>query len=120
MNRQHYSTDLTDAEWSHLAPHMPPPKAGDRRRLHPVREILNAIFYIVRSGCAWRSLPHDLPPWKTVYHYFRLWRSQGLMIIIGLLGLMFYLQRRKRVISESLSAQPLDDLVSPRHTLQTR
>lgn len=78
MNRQHYSTDLTDAEWSHLAPHMPPPKAGGRRRLQAVREILNAIFYILRSGCAWRLLPHDLPPWKTVYHYFRLWRSQGL------------------------------------------
>jgi transposase len=43
-----------------------------------MREILNAIFYVLRSGCAWRLLPHDLPPWKTVYHYFRLWRVQGL------------------------------------------
>jgi transposase len=57
---------------------MPQPKAGGRHRLHTVREILNAIFYVLRSGCAWRLLPHDLPPWKTVYHYFRLWRSQGL------------------------------------------
>jgi putative transposase len=78
MNRQPYLTDLTDAEWSHLEPHMPAPHAGGRPRLHSVRDILNAIFYILRSGCAWRLLPHDLPPWKTVYHYFRLWRLQGL------------------------------------------
>jgi putative transposase len=45
--------------------------------VHTLREILNAIFYIVRSGCTWRMLPHDLPPWKTVYHYFRLWRKDG-------------------------------------------
>jgi transposase len=45
--------------------------------LEGVREILNAIFYVLRSGCSWRMLPHDLPPWKTVYHYFRLWRLDG-------------------------------------------
>jgi putative transposase len=45
--------------------------------VHPLREILNAIFYIVRSGCAWRLLPHDFPPWKTVHHYFRIWRLDG-------------------------------------------
>jgi putative transposase len=78
MNRQLYPTDITDAEWSYLAPHLPMPKARGRPRLHSVREILNAIFYALRSGCAWRLLPHDLPPWKTVYHYFRLWRVQGL------------------------------------------
>ena len=77
-NRQHYPTDMTDAEWSCLEPHVPPPKPGGRPRVHPVREILNAIFYMLRSGCAWRLLPHDLPPWKTVDHYFRLWRLQGL------------------------------------------
>jgi putative transposase len=78
MNRQLYPTDITDAEWSYLAPHLPMPKARGRPRLHSVREILNAIFYALRSGCAWRLLPHDLPPWKTVYHDFRLWRVQGL------------------------------------------
>jgi putative transposase len=78
MNRRPYPTDLTDAEWSYLEPHMPAPKAGGRPRLHSIRDILNAIFYLLRSGCAWRLLPHDLPPWKTVYHYFRLWRLQGL------------------------------------------
>jgi putative transposase len=77
MNRQPYPTDVTDAEWRYLAPHLPAPKTGGRPRRHAVREILNGIFYILRSGCAWRLLPHDLPPWKTVYHYFRLWRVQG-------------------------------------------
>jgi putative transposase len=78
MSRESYSTDLTDAEWSALAPHLPAPKAGGRPRRHSVREILNAICYLLRSGCAWRLLPHALPPWKTVSHYFRLWRMQGL------------------------------------------
>jgi putative transposase len=78
MNRQSYATDITDAEWRCLEPYMPSPKAGGRPRRHASREILNAIFYILRSGCAWRLMPHDLPPWKTVYHYFRLWRVQGL------------------------------------------
>ncbi len=54
------------------------PKAAGRPRAHPVRELLDAIFfYVLRSGCAWRLLPHDFPPWKTVYHYFRLWRIDG-------------------------------------------
>jgi putative transposase len=77
MNRSRYPTDLSDDEWTYLAPHLPAPKSGGRPRVHAVREIVNAIFYILRSGCAWRLLPHDLPPWKTVYHYFRLWRVQG-------------------------------------------
>ncbi len=78
MTREPYLTDLTDAEWRYLAPHLPTPKEGGRPRRHSVRDILNAIFYLLRSGCAWRLLPHDLPPWNTVYHYFRLWRLQGL------------------------------------------
>jgi putative transposase len=53
------------------------PQSPGRPRLHSLREILNAIFYIVRSGCAWRLLPHDFPPWKTVHHYFRIWRLDG-------------------------------------------
>jgi putative transposase len=78
MNKQRYPTDLSDAEWAVLEPHLPPPQATGRPRLHGLREILNAIFYLLRSGCAWRLLPRDLPPWKTVYHYFRLWRRNGL------------------------------------------
>jgi putative transposase len=72
--RTAYQTDLSDAEWSCLEPHLPAPNATGRPRTHPTREILNAIFYVVRGGCAWRLLPNDFPPWKTVYHYFRFWR----------------------------------------------
>jgi putative transposase len=72
--RRPYLTDLTDAEWEYIEGLLPTPENEGRPRLHSLREILNAIFYVVRSGCAWRLLPHDFPPWKTVYHYFRLWR----------------------------------------------
>jgi putative transposase len=75
--RRAYQTDLSDAEWSYIEPHLPIPKAPGRPRLHPLREILDAIFYIARSGCAWRLLPHDFPPWKTVHHYLRIWRIDG-------------------------------------------
>ena len=75
--RKAYQTDLSDAEWSCLETHLPTPKATGRPRMHTTREILNAIFYIVRGGCAWRLLPNDFPPWKTVYHYSRSWRLDG-------------------------------------------
>lgn len=72
-----YATDLSDAEWACLEPHLPAPKANGRPRVYPLREILNAIFYVVRSGCSWRLLPHDFPPWRSVYHYFRQFRLDG-------------------------------------------
>jgi putative transposase len=75
--RKAYQSDLSDAEWSCLEPHLPVPEATGRPKLHSAREILDAIFYVVRGGCAWRLLPHDFPPWKTVYHYFRFWRLDG-------------------------------------------
>jgi putative transposase len=75
--RSTYLTDLSDAELSCLEPHLPTPRATGRPPIHSSQEILNAIFYIVRSGCAWRLLPHDFPPWKTVHHYFRIWRIAG-------------------------------------------
>ena len=75
--RKAYLTDLSDAEWDCLKPHLPRPAATGRPRVHGLREIVNAAFYILRSGCAWRLLPHDFPPWKTVYHYLRLWRLDG-------------------------------------------
>jgi putative transposase len=75
--RKAYQTDLSDAEWNCLEPYLPTPKADGRPRLHSLREILDAIFYVLKSGCAWRLLPHDFPPWKSVYHYFRSWRLDG-------------------------------------------
>lgn len=77
MNRQAYPTDLTDAEWAIAEPLIPPAKLGGRKRTTDVREVLNAIFYLLRTGCAWRMLPHDFPNWNTVYTYFRNWRKDG-------------------------------------------
>ena len=73
-----YSTDLSDAEWALLAELIPAAKLGGRPRTTDMREVLNAIFYLLRAGCAWRLLPHDFPRWKTVYHYWREWRVSGL------------------------------------------
>jgi putative transposase len=78
LSRRAYATDLTDAEWQLLAPLVPAAKPGGRPPLHDRRELVNAMAYWLRAGCAWRLLPHDLPPWQTVYHYFRSWRQQGL------------------------------------------
>jgi putative transposase len=72
--RKPYPTDLSDTEWSYIEPHMPVPKEYGRPRVHSPREILDAIFYVLRSGCQWRMLPHDFPRWSTVYYYFRKWR----------------------------------------------
>ncbi|MBW4562913.1 MAG: transposase [Mojavia pulchra JT2-VF2] len=77
MSRKAYSTDITDAEWELLQSLIPPIKTGGRPRTVDMREIINAILYIQNSGCSWRLLPHDLPPWPTVYHYFRTWRRSG-------------------------------------------
>jgi len=72
-----YPSDLNNDEWQILELLIPPPKPGGRPREVDMREILNGIFYVLRSGCAWRMLPHDFPPWQTVYHYFREWRISG-------------------------------------------
>jgi len=77
MARNAYPTDLSDREWQVIEPLLPVPKAAGRPRKHTLQEILNAIFYIVRTGSQWRLLPNDLPAWKTAYHYFRLWRLDG-------------------------------------------
>ena len=77
MKRQSYPTDVTDAEWALLEPLIPPPKPGGRPRTTDMRRVIDAIFYVLRGGIPWRLLPHDFPPWKTVYHYFRKWRIEG-------------------------------------------
>jgi putative transposase len=88
--RRPYSTDLSDEEWEILRPLVPEAKPGGRPPAHRTREILNAIFYVLRGGCAWRLrleaapggcawrlLPHDFLPWQSAYHYFRAWRMDG-------------------------------------------
>ena len=72
-----YQTDLTDAEWRVIAPHLPKPSATGRPREWPMREIVNGIFYVMRAGCPWRLLPKDLPPWGTIYRWFATWRDDG-------------------------------------------
>src|SRR5215203_91753 len=72
-----YPTDLSDDEWRVLEPYLPAPRRRGRPRLHSTREVLNAVFYVSKTGCQWRMLPHEFPPWKTVFHYFRRWRLDG-------------------------------------------
>ena len=79
--RPPYPSDLTDAQWELLAPLLPParpPGQRGRPRTTDLREVVNAIIYITRAGCAWRLLPHEFPPWSTVYEYFWCWRRDGL------------------------------------------
>ncbi len=77
-SREAYPTDLNDTEWAQIAPYLPGKSQLGAPRQIAWREILNGIFYVVKNGCSWRSLPHDLPKWKTVYHYFRQFRLTGL------------------------------------------
>jgi putative transposase len=75
--RQPYPTDLSDKEWDVIKHLVPDAKPGGRPEAYPKREILNAIFSLWRSGCSGRMLPHDLPPWRIVYHDCRQWRLDG-------------------------------------------
>src|SRR5918993_1989412 len=80
--RKTYPSDLSDAEWTRLQPYLPTPKAEGRPRTHSLRDVLDAIFYVLKSGCHWRLLPHDFPPWSTVYYHFRRFRLSGLWSLI--------------------------------------
>lgn len=77
MPKRAYPSDLSDPEWNELEPYLPPPHRRDRPRRHDLRDIINAVFYLVRTGCPWRYLPSEYPPWQTVYHYVRSWRLDG-------------------------------------------
>ncbi len=77
MNREPDPSDLTDAQWLELAPLIPLAKPGGRPRTVDLREVINGILYVLRSGCTWRMMPHDLPPWSTAWGYFRHWRQDG-------------------------------------------
>jgi putative transposase len=76
--REPYSSSLTDSEWQQIEPLLPLQKLFGRPPRYHKRDILDALFYVVRTGCAWRLLPHDLPPWRIVYYYFMTWRREGL------------------------------------------
>jgi transposase len=72
-----YPSDLTDEEWALIGPFIPPAKRGGRKRTVDVREVLNAIFYVLATGCQWKALPKDLPPKSTAHSYFMLWDWSG-------------------------------------------
>lgn len=77
MKRKPYPSDLTDEQWVRLAPHLPKAQARGAPRQVKLREIINALLYLSRTGCQWRMLPHDFPEWETVYAYFSDWRGDG-------------------------------------------
>ncbi len=77
MNKHSYPTDLTDRQWEYISPLVPAAKPGGRPRTLDMREVINAILYIVVTGCHWRLLPHDYPKWQSVYAYYAQWRDDG-------------------------------------------
>jgi putative transposase len=77
MARTPYPSDLTDEQWRIVEPMIPLAEPGGRHRSVNMREVINAILYLLRSGCSWRQLPHDLPPWGTVHYYYRRFRLDG-------------------------------------------
>ena len=77
MSHRAYPTDLTDGQGAIREPLGPPSQPGGRPPVHARRELINAMLYVLRGGIAWRAMPHDLPPWQSVDHSFRLWRRDG-------------------------------------------
>ena len=77
MSPPHYPSDLSDEEWTILAPLLSSTEKRGRRPKWPLRYVANAVFYLLRSGCSWRMLPREYPPWQTVYYHFRKWRIDG-------------------------------------------
>ena len=77
MERTPYPTDLTDEQWNLVEPFLPDAKPGGRPRETDLREVVNALFYLVRTGCQWRMIPHEFPSWRTCYNYYRVWIDSG-------------------------------------------
>ena len=80
-NRDHlrYPSDLTDDEWAYVAPLIPPPKPGGGKRRTDMRAVMNGVMYILSTGCQWRYLPKDFPPYSTVHRYFIWWQCDGVL-----------------------------------------
>lgn len=108
MSRKSYPTDLSDQKWQLIEPLLPPAKSETsrgRKRTVKLREIVNAIFYWSRTGCAWELLPHDFPPPKTVYHYFRKWQKLGVWAQIN------QVLSQKVRLSEARAEQPTASII---------
>jgi putative transposase len=108
-----YQTDLTDAEWAVIAPHLSRERDTGRPRSWPMREIINGIFYVMRAGCPWRLLPTDLPPWGTIYRWFALLRDAGRFEAINHLLVM---EDRERVGREASPSAAIIDSQSVKTT----
>ena len=106
MRTRSYGTDLTDEQWAVVGSLMPEAKAGGRPRSVEVRAVVNAIFYLLRTGCQWRLLPHDFPAWQTVYYYFRRWDRET--VWQSLLDTLYPLVRRKAGRPEAPSVAIMD------------
>ncbi|WBB54679.1 IS5 family transposase [Verrucosispora sp. WMMD573] len=106
MSRQRrYPSDLTDAQWALVEPLLPPPRTGGRPEKHPRRDVVNAILYVVRTGCSWRQLPVDFPPWQTVYWYFTRWEEDDVTERI-----LVALRRRVRA-AQGRAAEPTAGII---------
>jgi len=82
MREPTYPSDMTDAQWERLIPLVPPAKTGGRPRSVDIRAVVDAIFYRIKTGCQWRQLPRDFPPWSTAAGYYRIWRRNGTWQVI--------------------------------------
>lgn len=99
--RRAYATDLSDRQWAAIADLVPDGRPGGRPRRANKRELVNAILYALRAGQAWRLLPHDFPPWQTVYYYLRRWQAEGVWDRIHHVVLMADRERTGREASPS-------------------
>src|ERR1700757_580618 len=106
MSTRFYDTDLTDAAWTFVAPVLPTARPGGRPRTTNLRVVLNAIFYLLRTGCQWRLLPREFPPWPTVYYYFRRWEQES--VWLTLLRSLYPLTRLKAGRSATPSVAIMD------------
>ena len=96
-----YASDMTDAEWALIEPHMPAPKALGRPRIVPLRSVVDALLYILRTACPWRLLPHDFPNRSTVQRYFYIWQTEGLWERVNFLLVQHSRERGGREASPS-------------------
>jgi transposase len=112
--RQHYASDLTDAEWALIEPHMPATKPLGRPRETRLRAVLDAILYIARTGCQWRMLPKDFPPFTTVQGYFYDWRDTGLFETINFALLLEAREAAGREASPSARSSTVNRSRQPR------
>lgn len=112
-----YPTDLTDAQWARVEPLLPrpDPKKGGRPRRYSRREILNALFYLEKTGCQWRMLPREYPPWNLVWQHFRRWRDDGTLERIRL---TLNREARQKAGKEALPSVALADSQSVKTALK--